>query len=231
MKYKLLYLCTALIFAATPVLVHAKTACPPSGNATTTIYDADASGNLLLMRSDDFNGAGQATYSAADANVSSSLYCGTYFLKLYSQSARTLFITPNSPYGTQPSAPPPGYYWQYVELATSCYDSFGNTVPLNNVITFSNNCRQSLDFGYGGTKYKMALGPTSTGVTVATGLVTVTCNAVTSGSCVNWTVTPYSGGAPAHPPDVADLNYYARGGKLTYIGQYYFTFSYNITLP
>jgi hypothetical protein len=230
----LLYTVVALIFS---VLISSKgfaksSSCSgASGNAAITVFDTDSSNNLLLMRSDDHNGSGQATYSTADANVSSSLYCGTYFLRLYSQQVRTVFVDANTPYGAEPAGPAAGYYWQYVELALSCLDSFGNAVPLNNVLTFSNNCRQSLDFGVNNVKYKMVLGPPSTGISVTTGLVTVTCKTVTNNNCVSWAVTPYTGGAPANPPGVGDLDYYASGGKLKFIGQYYFTFNYQITMP
>jgi len=35
----------------------------------------------------------------------------------------------------------------------------------------------------------------------------------------------------SNPPTVANLYYYARGGKLTFIGQYYNTFRFDVTNP
>ncbi len=83
-------------------------------NVTTIVHDYDSTGTeLLLLRSDDYNGTNQASYSAAlDPNLSSTIYNGVWFLRMYSQSVRTLWITPNDPYGLQPAAPPAGYYWQ-----------------------------------------------------------------------------------------------------------------------
>ena len=44
-----------------PTAAAAKSPTPTTVNVTTTINDADATGNLLLTRSDDYNGAGFAT--------------------------------------------------------------------------------------------------------------------------------------------------------------------------
>ena len=69
----------------------------------------------------------------------------------------------------------------------------------------------------------------------ATGLVTVTCNSTSVASgvnvCVNWTMTPNMSTGSGNPPTVADLFYYARGGKLLFVGQYYNTFRIDITNP
>ena len=103
-------------------------------NTTTTVRDFDATIALLLMRSDDHSGAGQATYTSI-GTCGSTLFTGTtsagdFRLDLFNQSARTLWITPNSPInGSQPAGPPAGYYWQKVEAYSKCYDVSGNTVP------------------------------------------------------------------------------------------------------
>ena len=34
-----------------------------------------------------------------------------------------------------------------------------------------------------------------------------------------------------NPPTVANLYYYAKGGKLTFFGQYYMTFRIDVTTP
>jgi hypothetical protein len=85
-----------------------------SVNVTTIVHDTDSSGAPLLLKSDDYNGSGQATYSLA--SVASYVFSdGRYFLRLYGQSVRTLFITRNNRIdGSQPMVPPPGYYWQDV---------------------------------------------------------------------------------------------------------------------
>jgi hypothetical protein len=95
-----------------------------------------------------------------------------------------------------------------------------------------------VDFYFGGIKYKLAMGPSllqtlqqQPNMAPATGLVTVTCNSVSSGQCVNWTITPNMTPSSTNPPTVADLFYYAKGGKLLFIGQYHDTFRIDITNP
>jgi len=206
-----------------------------STNVTTIVYDTDSSGAPLLIRSDDYNGSGQATYSPS--SVSSYIFSdGRYFLRLYSQSVRTLFITPNDPInGSQPMAPPPGYYWQNVELAAGCFDQNLNLVPFQNVVTVSNNCGMILDFGYNGTEYKLTMAPT--GVLAFsgpnTGLLTVTCNSVVGGKCVNWTITPNTAASGTNPPNVANLFVYTNNHRtpLAFVGQYYETFRIDVTNP
>jgi hypothetical protein len=204
-------------------------------NVTTIVYDSDASGTPLLIRSDDYNGSGQATYSPSV--VGSYLTSdGRYFLRLYGQSVRTLFITPNDPINaSQPMAPPPGYYWQNVELAVGCVDQNLNGVAFTNIVNSTGNCSMILDFGYNGTEYKLAMGPNSNlpSPAPASGLVSVTCNAVNNGLCVNWTITPNMTASSTRPPTVANLYVFTGSHKtpLALVGQYYSTFRINVTNP
>ena len=207
---------------------------PTSVNVTAVIHDTDASGTPLLLRSDDYNGSGQATYSPA--NVPSYIFSdGRYFLRLYGQSVRTLNITPNDPInGSQPMAPPPGYYWQNVELAVGCYDQNLNVVPFQNILTSSGNCKMIVDFGYNGTEYKIVMGPTASLPVPgpAAGLVTVTCNTVNGGQCVNWTIAPNLT-AGSNPPNVSNLYVYTGNHRtpLALVGQYHQTFRIDVTNP
>lgn len=216
-----------LASAATP------SSCPPSPNVTSVFHDFDVSGTQLLLRSDDYNGTGQASYSAAlDPNLSSTVYCGTWSLRMYSQSVRTVWITPNNAINSsQPAAPPAAYYWRNVEGTGKCYDQNLNIVYYQNILTSSNNCALNLDFGYNGVKYKLSMSPSLPAPGPASGLATVTCNVVSGGQCVNWTITPNLTASSTHPPTVANLYYYAQGGKLTFIGQYYNTFRIDVTQP
>src|SRR5690348_9489615 len=106
-----LLLISLAVLVITSLASAGKTTCPPSPNVTTIIHDFDLSGNQLLLRSDDYQGStlGQASYSAAlDPNLTSDLYCGVWYLRMYSQSVRTVWITPNDPINnSQPAAPPP----------------------------------------------------------------------------------------------------------------------------
>lgn len=212
--------------------------CPPSPNVTTIVYDTDNSSNPLLMKSDDFWGAtGYAAYSGAlDPNLSSTIYCGKLFLRLYSQSTRTLYIAVNNPVGSQPAGPPAAYYWQNVELASNCFDSSGNQVNLQNVVTSSGNCGMSLDFYANGMKYKLSMGKTCSGCPPepnVTGLLAVSCLQLdsTGQSCVHWSFVPNMTASSTNAPTVANLFYYSKSGKLLYVGQYYFTMRFEVTNP
>jgi hypothetical protein len=242
---KILVVLTALLISSTLAWGGKPTTstCPPSSNVTVTIYDYDTGGALLLERSDDFNGTNQAQYSVtSDPYLTTAVACGMLRFNLYSQGSttqaiRTMYITPNQAIdGSQPAGPPPGYYWQNVELASGCYDQSGNQVYIQNILTSSGNCGMILDFNANGTKYKLRMGPGCSGCAgvpapTTFGLLTVTCNSVSSNQCVSWTFAPNLTPSTTNPPTVANLYYYARGGKLTFVGQYYMTFRIDVTNP
>ncbi|HET7209036.1 MAG TPA: hypothetical protein VFI95_20840 [Terriglobales bacterium] len=218
-----------------------------STNVTTIVHDYDSGGAQLLLRSDDYNGSGQATY-VSETSGSSSLSSdidsnGELNLGLSGQSLRTLWITPNQPVGSEPAAPPAGYYWQSVTLRSRCFDQNGNTVPLANIVTSSGNCKLGINFNSGGTVYKLLMSPfpfsapgdgtpicPSTGCP-ATGVVAVTCNNVSSGQCDSWTIVPNT-----NAPNANEANLYSFAPKRgtnywVYIGQYNNTFRIDVTSP
>ena len=217
--------------------------CPATINVTVTVHDYDTAGTLLLVRSDDYNGSGQAQYSmTSDPYITTNIYCGKFRFNLYSQTKsnqpiRTLYITPSDAInGSQPIGPAPGYYWQNVELASGCYDQNGTMVYLQNIMTLSNNCGMILDFNSGGTKYKLSIGPGCSGCAgvpaPTTGLVTVTCNSIQNNQCVSWTFAPNMTPSSTNPPTVANLYYYGRANQpLIFVGQYYMTFRIDVTNP
>lgn len=209
-------------------------------NVTAIVHDYDANGGLLLVRSDDYNGTDQATYTAKDTNVGSYIdSSGEWWLNLYGQTTRQaihrqLYVTPNQVYSSSAtSVPPEGLYWQSVEVSSVCRDQNLNRVPFANVVTSSGNCSLDLDFSYKGIVYKLLLSPVLRNPgDPATGLVTVTCNAVNNDQCVSWTITPNtSAGAPS--PTVANLYSFTGGPKApwVFIGQYYDTFRIDVTNP
>ena len=180
------------------------------------------------MRSDDYNGAGQATYTAVNGVTSMIDATGAWKLYLGSQSVRALYITPNAAVGTQPVGPAPGLYWKDVEAYTQCYDQSNNQVPLQNVVNGAGNCSLGVDFYAAGTKYKLVMSPHLPAKGPATGVASVACNGVSNNACVNWTISPNSA---APNPGVANLYSYAANGSLVFIGQYYNTFRINVTNP
>jgi hypothetical protein len=235
-------LLAAAVLFNVPREVRAGKTSTTSENVTTIVHDKDTSGSLLLLRSDDYNDSGlnEATYSAAlDTNLTSDIYAGAWFLDLYSQSTRALYITPDDAInGSQPVGPPPDPYWQDVEASSRCYDQSLNQVLFENILTSSGNCLMIVDFYSGGTKYKLAMGPSLSQAlqqhpttAPASGLVTVTCNSTSNSQCVNWTITPNTTTGGSNPPTLADLFYYSKAGKLLFIGQYYDTFRIDITAP
>ena len=212
-------------------------------NVTTTVYDTDTAANQLLLRSDGSNssscGENCGVYSAAlNPGVQSYIGpSGAWNLGLYNQSVRTLYVTPDVPYGTQPAGPLPGYYWQNVQTYSLCYDQFANPLPLPSVLTYSNNCSMAVDFNAGGTHYKLVASPVlpaaacPAGGCPATGTATVVCNTVSGGQCINWGITPNTSN---NSPAVANLYFYSGKGNqtiLNFVGQYYNSFRIGVTNP
>ena len=235
--------------AAQEVAAAQKASSTTSSNLTATFYDYDSLGTTLqLLRSDDYNDSGQATYTASSSKNSSLISNfdanGGWNFNLAHQTLRTVYVTPNLPIDNlQPSGPPAGYYSDAVVLS-GCFDQSGNIVPLANVLTSSGNCRLGVNFTSGGTTYKLQMNPfpfsagnsppqvcPSTGCP-ATGVVTVTCNSISSGKCVNWTIEP---NVTAPNANVANL-YRASStpkptGSWVFIGQYYNSFRIGLTNP
>ncbi len=196
---------------------------------TTTVFDDDSNGGQLLMRSDDYNAGGEASYSSVNSVTSQIDSSGAWKLYLGSQSARTVWITPNEPINSsQPVGPPASYYWQNVEAYSQCYDQNLNQVPFENLVNGSSNCSLGVDFSSGGTKYKLVMSPHLPASGPATGLASVACNAASNNQCVNWSITPNTASANA---TVANLYYYNSRGALEFVGQYYNTFRVNATNP
>ena len=212
-------------------------------NVTTTVYDFDA-GAQLLMRSDEYNGSGQATYTTIKGSkgagnlVASQITAdGLWQLSLTDQSGRRVWLTPNQPVdSSQPAAPPAGYY-AIQKAYSACRDQSGNIVPYPSLVNGSGNCSLGINFSYGGILYKLLVRPDSLDSTLcpsggcpATGLAKVTCNAVSNGKCVNWTIAP---NAEAPLIGVANLYSYTgpRGTPWVYIGQYHNTFRIDASNP
>lgn len=219
-----------------------------SPNVTATLHDYDASGtNLMLLRSDDYNGSGQATYTSSSSrgsSLGSTITNGEWVLGLSNQSLRTVYITPNAAIDyLQPQGPPAGYYWQGVTIRSGCFDQNGNIVPLANVVTASGNCKLGVNFTSGGIDYKLLMSPfplsgagdppptCPSGGCPATGAVQVTCNSISNGQCVNWMIEP---NVTAPHANVANLYRYSsskHSATWVFIGQYYNSFRIGLTNP
>jgi len=240
-------LCVVVVLLAA-FTAEAQKATSTSTNVTTVVHDYSSDGlTQLLLRSDDYRGSGQATYTSSSSHgssLSSSIdSSGEWLLQLGNQSVRTVWITPNDPVGSQPAGAPAGYYWDNTTVRSDCFDQNGNVVPLANIVTSSGNCKLGVNFTSGRTIYKLLMSPfpfsgsgdgtpqcPSTGCP-PTGLVTITCNAVINGQCVSWTVVPNT---TAANPTIANLYRYSgsKGSAVwVYIGQFYNTFRIDVTSP
>ncbi|HEY3139469.1 MAG TPA: hypothetical protein VGL29_25840 [Blastocatellia bacterium] len=211
---------------------------------TTTVFDTDATGAQLLMRSDDYNGVSQATYTTIKNNKGPGLLVdseittdGKWYLALSDQSGRRLWITPNQAIDSSQPAAPPADYYVVQKVYSVCRDQSDNIVPYENLVNGSGNCSLAVNFYQGGILYKLLMRPDSLDGTLcpsggcpATGLAKVTCNAVSNNKCVSWTITP---NAAAPLVGVANLYSYTgpRGSEWVFIGQYYNTFRINASNP
>lgn len=231
-------------FAISPQPETTAQAAPPKTsaiNVTTTIHDFDVAGSPLLTKSDDYNGVGQATYTTfkgKGANapwVNSVIGSDGWTLSMNEQSGRAVWVTPNQPIDTsQPAAPPAGLY-AIQKIFSICRDANGNAVTFQNLANGSGNCSLAINFSYGGILYTLRMRPgllegttCPPGGCPPTGLAQVTCNAVSSNQCVNWTITP---NAAAPLLGVSNLYSYTgpRGASWVFIGQYSNTFRINVS--
>jgi hypothetical protein len=204
-------------------------------NVTTTIFDADASGNALLMRSDDFNGTGFATYTTSSAHGSSLTSFintdGGWKLLLANQTTRTVYLVLAS---QGIAGVPDGNYYASVEAYARCFDASNTRVSILAMASgdSNGNCTVGLDFTAGSTKYKLALGP-DYDADSPTGRATVTCTAATNGSCTGWTIAPNSSTATTFAltngqvvsAPRANLYAYGQRGSLIFRGSYHNSFS------
>lgn len=185
---------------------------------TTIVYDADAAGNPLITRSDDYNGTGSATYAALPSvrstkNITSVVHSdGGWQLYLGNQTSRTLYLV----LASQGIPAPDGQYSASVEAYSQCFDQ--NDLPVGILVmtagASNTNCSFGVDFSYGATKYKLVMSPKFPG----TGRATVTCNAAANGSCTNWTIVPSDAVDNA---GVANLYHYGKNGSLVFDGIYH----------
>jgi len=190
---------------------------PPSyKDVTTTVYDTDALGALLLTRSDQFNGSGFATYATVN-NVTSRIQPdGSWQLLLLGQTARTIHLV----LASQGIPLPDGNYSADVEVYTQCFDQSLNRVSLLQMTAGATNanCSFGVDFSTGGhrAKYKLVSSPKFAG----TGTALVTCMAAANGSCTKWTIVPNTSG-----PNAGVANLYLFGNGLELQGVYHNSFS------
>ena len=199
----------------------------PPPNVVSTIYDFDATNNQLLLRSDDHNATGQASYSVADTDVISYVASDQWDLNLSNQTLRRVFLTFSSPANNSVPAPlPDGYY--NARVLSRCFDNNNNIFSLFQIAPGTTNNRCSLripKIDFAGTEYLLVMTPD--GTEPGTGWANVTCTAGNSSGCTAWHIEPNidSVDFPGNVPTVAHLySVAAHNGKLTFIGSYHNTY-------
>lgn len=244
MSKRHLFTVIAVVAALLAVAVAAQKSTNYAENVTTLIFDIDSTGAQVLLRSDDYNGIGQATYASGgngSSTVSSVLESnGELQLSFGSSSPRGLWVTPNVPINSsQPVGQAANLYRSPAKINAACRDQNGNIVPFENLVNGSGNCGLGVDFVSNGVEYKLLsniYGYPDLGANCApngcpaTGRANVACNAVSNNKCVSWTITPNTDAANA---TVGSLFQYT-GGKTapwTFVGQYYHTFRIAVTYP
>ncbi len=188
---------------------------PNNSNVTSTVHDLDAAGNLLLIRSDNYNGSVEASYNSGVTSTISSDGI-LWMLYLGNQTLRKLWLT----FPADGVAPPSGLYSANTELYAKCFDASGTLTGLQAIPPDVPNtrCALGVDFSIGGVKYRLAMSPAIPG----TGWATVTCNAVdgTTGQCNSWTIVPNMiDGAPT----VATLFTFNKRGQAVSTGHQYYS--------
>ena len=203
---------------------------PPDVNVVTTIYDYDASGNILLLRSDNV-GAKQASYSVSDPNVlsyvSGNPSYSTFNLDLSNQTNRTVYVTFSPVAGSSPAPLPEN--WYDARVISRCYDPNNNIVNLFDIKAGTTNARCSLRVvvTYKKVTYILVMAPIYPG----TGYANVTCTAAAANStdgltpCGAWHVEPNTNSTefPGNVPTVAGLFYLGPKGEIP-VGKYYNTY-------
>ena len=229
----------AIGLVAVPAAIFAAKNTTPT--TTSTVYDNATSGAQLLMRSDDFDGSGFATYgkprtstkgNTTSQDNSSSGFDANGWVITWS-SPRKLFITPNQPVGVQPPPtvplPSANFYSWAGQAHSICRTPAGAVIPFASLGTgIQYSCQLGVEFHYpdqsSGAVYKLVMGPALPWGGPSTGVANVQCNSIASNQCANWTIT--SGpDANGQNTNVANLYYY-DGGSATwvFIGQYYNSF-------
>jgi hypothetical protein len=216
----------------------------PPFDVTSTVYDFDDAGGLVLMRSDDLGASDQAIYKSQSARrgagflVSSTINAsGEWELALSDQSGRSLFVTPNQAIDSSQPAGPPAAFYAVQKAYSNCRDQAGNTVSYPALVNGSGNCSMAVNFFYNGVLYKLLMRPGAlegttcpSGGCPATGVAKAICNVVSQSQCTDWTITP---NADALLNGVSNLYSYTgpRGAEWVFIGQYFNSFRVHATFP
>lgn len=209
----------------------------PTPSVTSTIFDKTVDDTTFLqLRSDDLNpdlspsgGAFGIYQTSSITGVLSLVYNSDWDLHLENSTTRWINLTLNRLSGSGPT----GDYALRARVISRCFDPTGattNTVSWSSINTSDPNCSMHINFVLGGTQYALIMSPYYTN----TGRSIVSCNVVSSGACVDWTILPnlVQDGVINPNPTVANLySVDPHNGKLTLVGTYYLTYRIHVTFP
>ena len=212
----------------------------PANNTTSTIYDKSVDDTTFLdLRSDDLNpdltpSAGAfGTYGNSATNSVLDRFEGAsnsdWSLHLENSSTRWISLTLNRLTGTGPT----GVYTLHARVISRCFDPTGatqNTMGWPTITASDPNCSMHINFSLSTTDYALIMSPYYDN----TGRATVSCNALSAGQCVDWTIVPnLTADSVINPnPLVGDLFSFApHNGKMTLVGTYSLTYRVHLTSP
>ena len=212
----------------------------PSPNVTSTIYDKSIDDNTFLeLRSDDLNpdltpsGGTFGTYGTNATNSVLDRFEGAYnsdwSLHLENSTTRWIGLTLNRLTGSGPT----GDYSLHGRVISRCFDPTGattNTASWPSITTSNPNCSMHVNFTIAGVNYALIMSP----YYANTGRAIVSCNVLSSGQCVEWSVVPnLTQDSVVNPnPTVANLFSFApHNGKQTLVGTYTLTYRIRLTFP
>jgi hypothetical protein len=180
-----------------------------------------------------FNGVDSVSSIIQAANCTGGV-AGDWILDTLSSPTRTFLIDLRQP--VPASNAQPIFTYQYVpsRVIVKCggYANSGGFPAMSLNQTLS--CAAFVSFQWGGTKYRLSM---TSGANVQTDYsetnnAQVSCTALSfsSNQCAAWTVFPITqpGGSVQN---VARLEKFGNGGKITNLGDFYTTFLFNVTNP
>jgi hypothetical protein len=184
---------------------------------------------------------GNGAYFNGVSSVSSILQGGTnppsrdWILDTNGSTMRTVLVDLRTPVPN--SGAQPVFAWQTVptRIIVKCHEALSGSfvaIPLNTTVS----CPMSVRFTYARTDYRlmMSSGPGSQLDYAETNNAQVSCTAAKSvngsSQCIAWTILPITQ-ADGPVQNVARLERFGSGGKLTNLGDFYVTFNFNVSNP
>ena len=212
----------------------------PTPSTTSTIFDKTTDDATFLdLRSDDLNPdltlssgpfgiyGNSSTNSVIDRLEGAQ--SSDWSLHLEDSATRWISLSLNRLTGSGPT----GSYTLHGRVISRCFDPTGattNTVGFPTITTSNPNCSMHINFTIGSADYALVMTPYNAN----NGRAIVSCNLVSDGQCVDWSIVPnlVQDNVINPNPLVANLVSFApRNGKQTLVGTYSLTYRIRVTRP